>query len=86
MDRASYTYRSGAARWIGAKGRERVRKGGEIELTESEVIDLTQRGILLEPVDGRRKLPDPPQQNEPVTIETVREETAKKSATKDKSD
>ena len=56
--RSTYIYRSGSSRFIGTKDQRRVRKGEEIDLTEAEVIDLSQRGIILEPKDKRRNLPD----------------------------
>lgn len=52
-DTLTYRFVSGPAHSIRGVGR-----GGEIDLTEQEVIDLSQRKFVLEPVDRRRKLPD----------------------------
>lgn len=55
--KTAYVYNKGSSRYISAGG-QRVKKGEEIELTESELIDLTHRGFVFSPADKRRKMPE----------------------------
>lgn len=58
---AKYKYVQGAAHEIVSPRGDVAQRGSEdvIELRDEEVIDLSQRGVILEPADGRKNMPTP---------------------------
>jgi DNA-directed RNA polymerase alpha subunit len=51
--RNGYIYRRGRSTLISAFGQNPVRVGGIIYLTDEEVTDLSQRGVILDPLPAR---------------------------------
>lgn len=58
---AKYRYVAGDSHEIVTADGQTARRGTDevVELSEEQVIDLSQRGIILEPADGRSKMPEP---------------------------
>lgn len=79
--KASYKFVRGPAHVLHG-----VKKGGEVELTEAEVIDLSQRSFVLEPTDGRRSIPEDAKKaleetdDKRTTTETLEKREAKKES------